>query len=203
LPRRPEVAPTTEKRRVRVHPGDVLAHDHGDRRSGASVGGSDIRYAPVVAQKAGTNTSCARRIHARALSGGRQGGKAGRSRQGVGGGKAHQPTAAPAIGRRYRSYLCQSSRSGQCVRDTMLRACVVVTSGAGYLAGADKLARDFLLFFSRFLGTPHKAGGRGLRGRTLPVAFGLSVSHGVSIAVCLRTFVSITNDADQQTIDRL
>ena len=85
----------------------------------------------------------------------------------------------------------------------MLRACVVVTSGAGYLAGADKLARGFLLFFSRFLGTPHKAGGRGLRGRTLPVAFGLSVSHGVSIAVCLRTFVSITNDADQQTIDRL
>ena len=38
-PRRPEAAPTTEKRRARVHPGDVFTHDHGDRRSGASAGG--------------------------------------------------------------------------------------------------------------------------------------------------------------------
>ena len=37
--RRPEVAPTTEKSRARVHPSDVFAHDHGDRRSGASAGG--------------------------------------------------------------------------------------------------------------------------------------------------------------------
>jgi hypothetical protein len=91
------------KRRARVHAGDVVTHHHGDRRSGASAGGVDLRYAPVVAQKAGTDTSCARRIHARAVSGGRQGGKAGGSRQGVGPGKAHQPTAAPAIGRRWQA----------------------------------------------------------------------------------------------------
>ena len=48
-------APTTEKRRARVHAGDVFTHDHGDRGSGASAGGSDLRYAAVVAPKARAN----------------------------------------------------------------------------------------------------------------------------------------------------
>jgi hypothetical protein len=45
--------PTTEVRtnhgdeRARVHPGDIFAHDHGDRRPSASAGGSDLRDAPV------------------------------------------------------------------------------------------------------------------------------------------------------------
>ena len=77
-------APTTEKRRARVHAGDVFTHDHGDRGSGASAGGSDLRYAAVVAPKARANTGGSGSFHAQALSGGCQSGKAGRSRQGAG-----------------------------------------------------------------------------------------------------------------------
>ncbi len=91
-------ASTTEKSLARVHPSSVFAYDHGDRGSGASAGGSDLRYAPVVAPKARANTGGPGSIHSRALSRGRQGGKAGRIRQGAGGGKAPRPTAAPAIG---------------------------------------------------------------------------------------------------------
>ena len=101
--RRPEVAPTTEKRRARVHPVDVFTHHHGDPRSGASAGGVDLRYAAVVAPKARANTGSPGSLHARALSGGRQGGKAGRSRQGAGGGKPRQPAPAQAIGRRWQT----------------------------------------------------------------------------------------------------
>ena len=63
----------------------------------------DLRYAPVVAPKARANTGSPGSLHARALSGGRQGGKAGRSRQGAGGGKPRQPAPAHAIGRRWQT----------------------------------------------------------------------------------------------------
>ena len=81
----------------------VFTHDHGDRRSGASAGGVDLRYAAVVAQKAGPKTGSPGSLHARALSGGCQGGKAGSSRRGAGGGKPRQPAPTHAIGRRWQT----------------------------------------------------------------------------------------------------
>ena len=56
MPTAAEGASTTEKSLARVHPSSVFAYDHGDRGSGASAGGSDLRYAPVVAPKARANT---------------------------------------------------------------------------------------------------------------------------------------------------
>ena len=65
-----------------------------------------VQWSPT----ARANTGRPRSLHARVLSGGRQSGEAGRSRQGVGGEIDYQPTAAPAIGRRSRIVLLVQQR---------------------------------------------------------------------------------------------
>src|SRR4051812_50146629 len=78
---RPTLAPTREKRRARIHPGDVFAHDPGDRRTGGSAGGSDLRHPSIVAQKGGDDTRPPGKPYTRAPSGGRQRGERGKDRQ--------------------------------------------------------------------------------------------------------------------------
>ena len=68
------------KQVLELTPSHVTAHNHGDHRSHPAVRGSDLRHHAVVGPTARANTGRPRSLHARALSGGRQSGKAGRSR---------------------------------------------------------------------------------------------------------------------------